>query len=350
MEISDKGIRMLRLDFFVNQSMKKFHIALLVLLAFVTAASAQPTDSLGIRLENYAYPFPVSYMRTTVQHLPVEIAYMDVQAAKPNGKAVILFHGKNFPAAYWKNTIIALNNAGYRVIAPDALGFGKSSKPVIQYSFSLLTYLDKILLDTLGIDKVSVVGHSMGGMVATRFVLSYPERVDCLVLEDAIGLEDWREKGVPFRQVDDWYKDEKSATYESILNYHKTSYYPVWEEKYREWVDLQYRVKKSMQFDQLAWVNALTYDMIYNQPVMHEFKDIQVPTLVVVGDQDKTKLARNAPKEVSDKLGHYKELGKETAAAIPNSQLIIYQGVGHVPHLQIPETYYKDLLQFLAKH
>lgn len=350
MEISNKRIGTLRLDFFVAQGMKTLCIVLFQVFAFITTVWAQPTDSLGIRLENYAYPFPVSYMRTTVQHLPVEIAYMDVQAAKPNGKAVILFHGKNFPAAYWKNTIIALNNAGYRVIAPDALGFGKSSKPILQYSFSLLTYLDKQLLDTLHIDRVAVVGHSMGGMVATRFALSYPERVSCLVLEDAIGLEDWREKGVPFRQVDDWYNDEKKATYESILKYHQTSYYPVWDEKYREWVDIQYKVTKSMQFNQLAWVNALTYDMIYNQPVMHEFKDIQVPTLVVVGDQDKTKLARNAPKEVSDRLGHYKELGKETATAIPNSQLIIYSGVGHVPHLQISETYHKDLLQFLAKY
>ncbi len=327
----------------------KYLLAILLLFTY-QAAFSETLDSLSIRLENYRYPYPVQYMKTAVQNQQVEIAYMDVSTAKPANKTVLLFHGKNFPAAYWKETIRALNDAGYRVIAPDALGFGKSSKPIVQYSFSLLAALTKKLLDTLHIDKVYVVGHSMGGMLASRFVLTYPKMVSALVLEDAIGLEDWRSKGVPYRKVDEWYTDEKKATYESIRKYHETSYYPVWKEKYNEWVKVQYGYTLGKNFDQLAWVNALTYDMIYNQPVVHEFKNILVPTLVVVGSEDHTKLARNAPDSVTKKLGHYRELGRSTAAAIHGSKLITYEGVGHVPHLEIPEKYHADLIQFLNAH
>ncbi len=317
------------------------YLIAIALLLNVTCAGAQKND--------YQYPYPVAYMPVRVQYTDCRIAYMDVRPQKPNGKRILLFHGKNFPAAYWRETIAALTDAGYRVIAPDALGFGKSSKPEIQYSFSLLAAITKKLTDSLGINQMAVMGHSMGGMLATRFVLTYPKAVTCFISEDALGLEDWREKGVPYRQVDEWYADEMKATYESIKKYHQEHYYPVWQAKYDEWVQLQYAATKGQDKARNARVSALTYDMIYNQPVVHEFGDIKVPTLVVVGTEDKTKLARNAPKEVTEKLGHYEELGKQTAKAIPDAKLIIYEGVGHVPHLQIPERFHKDLLEFLKQ-
>lgn len=302
-----------------------------------------------MRLERYEYPYPVKYMHTTVQQQPVEIAYMDVQpAAQPNGNTVLLFHGKNFPSAYWKGTINALSKAGYRVIAPDALGFGKSSKPVIQYSFSLLALLANQLLDTLQVDRAAVIGHSMGGMLASRFALTYPQRVSGLILEDALGLEDWRSKGVPYRKVDEWYADEKAITYESIMQYHKNNYYPEWKSEFEEWIKVQYGMAKGKNQDQYALVSALTYDMIFNQPVVHEFRNIKVPTLVLVGTKDKTKLARNAPEEVAAKLGNYRELGWQTARAIPGAKQVTFEGIGHVPHLEIPERFHETILAFLA--
>jgi pimeloyl-ACP methyl ester carboxylesterase len=323
----------------------KFLLSVLLAVAVFFQAAGQ-TDP-GINLQRYEYPYRVHYMHTVVEREPVRIAYMDVRPSSPNGKVVLLLHGKNFPSAYWRGTIEALSDAGYRVIAPDALGFGKSSKPVVQYSFSLLAQLDKQLLDSLGIGEIAVVGHSMGGMLATRFVLSYPEMVSGLVLEDALGLEDWRSKGVPFRKVDAWYKDERNATYESILKYHRTSYYPQWKKKYQKWVDIQYGMKLGKNRHRLDWVNALTYDMIFNQPVVHEFRNIKVPALVVVGLEDKTKLARGASGEVSSRLGNYKRLGKKAASAIPDAALIEYPGVGHIPHLEIPGRFNKDLISFL---
>lgn len=85
--------------------------------------------TLGIQLENYDYPFPVKFFDLHIQKQDLKMAYMDVQPASPNGKSVMLFHGKNFNGAYWKQTAQALLEKGYRVIIPDQVGFGKSSKP-----------------------------------------------------------------------------------------------------------------------------------------------------------------------------------------------------------------------------
>src|SRR5688572_11659826 len=153
--------------------------------------TSRPVTAYDPELSNYTYPFPVSFHRLHSQGEPLEMAYLDVPpTANGNGRTVLLLHGKNFPAAYWAPTIRALTQRGYRVIAPDQVGFGKSTKPRhYQFSFHALAGNTKSLLDALGINNVSVVGHSMGGMLATRFALLYPDRVDRLILVNPIGLE-----------------------------------------------------------------------------------------------------------------------------------------------------------------
>ncbi|MGE8243309.1 MAG: alpha/beta fold hydrolase, partial [Sphingobacterium sp.] len=167
----------------------------LVLLSLVYSLSNAQTDRpvLDIMLNNYQYPYEVHYLNLKSQGEEIKMAYMDVSSQQPNGHTVLLLHGKNFNGAYWKTTIQALNSAGYRVIIPDQIGFGKSSKPTAyQFTFQQLAQNTKLLLDKLGLDKVALLGHSMGGMLATRFTLMYPETVEKLVLENPIGLEDWK--------------------------------------------------------------------------------------------------------------------------------------------------------------
>src|SRR6202012_1277662 len=98
-----------------------------------------------------------------------------------------------------------LVNEGLRVIAPDQIGFGKSSKPHgYQFTFQALADNTRELLDHCHVDRVHIVGHSMGGMLATRFALMFPERVERLVLVNPIGLEDWKAVG-PYHSVVSWH-------------------------------------------------------------------------------------------------------------------------------------------------
>lgn len=118
------------------------------------ALAADDEPAYGPRLEGFEYPRPVAYFSFTSQGEAVEMAYMDVQPPAPNGRAVVLLHGKNFCAATWEDTITVLAEAGFRVIAPDQIGFCKSTKPAHhQYTFQELAGNTRALLASLGITR-----------------------------------------------------------------------------------------------------------------------------------------------------------------------------------------------------
>ena len=331
--------------------MKKFITFLVLILSlYVTAQDKEPEVS-GLKLENIEYPFPVSEITLNIQGQSLIMAYMDLKPQKPNGKTVMLLHGKNFCGAYWEQTAKDLAKEGYRVIIPDQIGFGKSSKVTnIQYSFQLLAENTKAVLDKLGITKVNVLGHSMGGMLATRFALMYPEVTEKLILENPIGLEDWKVV-VPYQSVDDLYKNELEQDYEKIKNYQLKFYYDgKWKPEYDKWVNILAVWTLNKDYPVIAKNSALTYDMIFTQPVCYEFENLTVPTLLIIGQRDRTALGKaKAPKEVQDDLGNYPKLGKLTAAKIKNSTLAEIDGIGHLPHIEAYERFIEPLKDFLKK-
>ena len=324
---------------------------LIFLLSGGLPAQQNSIPSLGINLENVEYPFPVHYIRLQIQGEALKMAYMNIPAEKPNGKTVLLLHGKNFNGAYWEQTAKDLVQNGYRVVIPDQIGFGKSSKPQrIQYTFQLLAQNTMAILDSLGVAKACVLGHSMGGMLATRFALMYPARVEKLILENPIGLEDWKVK-VPYQTVDDWYQEELKQNYAKIKQYQLANYYDgKWKPEYDRWAQLLAGWTTNIDYPKLAWNSALLYDMIFTQPVCYEFENIQMPTLLLIGQRDKTALGKNkAPEEIRNTLGNYPALGKITAQKIKNSQLVELEQVGHMPHVEAYERFISPLLAFLKK-
>ena len=165
----------------------------------------------------FDYGWPVKHFTFTSQNQPLDMAYLDVKPEKPNGRTVVLMHGKNFCAGTWDGTIRALSASGYRVIAPDQIGFCKSTKPEhYQYTFQQLADNTHALLKTLGVDRVTVIGHSTGGMLATRYALMWPQQVEQLVMVNPIGLEDWKARGVPHITVDQWYQRELKVNADGV--------------------------------------------------------------------------------------------------------------------------------------
>jgi pimeloyl-ACP methyl ester carboxylesterase len=319
----------------------------LALGARAAPAPAKAPEPLGLAMEGYPYPFPVSYLALEIEGQDMSMAYMDVgPAAAPNGRAVLLLHGKNFFAAYWEGTIRALTAAGYRVVAPDQIGFGKSSKPDLHYTFEQLAASTRKLLQKLGIEKVVVVGHSMGGMLAVRFALMYPQIASALVLENPIGLEDYREK-VPYQSVEEQYLSNLHQSEESLRKF-IGSYFVSWKPEYEPYVMVPYRWTLSPEFPRYALASVLTYQMIYSQPVVQDLPRLRLPSLLVIGQADRTTLGRGIlPKDVLATLGRYPELGRKAAAAIPGARLVEIPEVGHVPHLEAPARFHRALLEFL---
>jgi len=331
--------------------MKKY-LLILTIFFFSTQLTKSQNNNLvwlDIELSNYKYPYPVSVLPLNIQEQNLKMAYMDIKPENYNGKNIVLMHGKNFNGAYWKTTIAALSNEGFRVIVPDQIGFGKSSKPAhFQYTFQQLAQNTKILLDSLKITKTAVLGHSMGGMLATRFALMYPKTTVKLILENPIGLEDWKIK-VPYKSVEWWYKNELKNTYESIRKYQLVSYYDnKWNPEYDQWVNLLAGWTLNSDYKTIAWNSALTYDMIFTQPVVYEFKNISSPTLLIIGTRDRTALGKGLVSEdVRKTMGLYNELGEKAQKIIPNAQLVEIENVGHLPHIEKFNSFIKPLIKFL---
>ncbi|WHF52421.1 alpha/beta hydrolase [Chryseobacterium gotjawalense] len=331
--------------------MKKIILILLVIAKFSSCFSQDKLMALDKDLSTVTYPFEVKFHPLKSQGQDLKMAYLDVLPINPNGKVIVLLHGKNFNAANWEQTIKELNKKGYRVIAPDQIGFGKSTKPAnYQYSFQQLAFNTKSILDRLKINKIMLLGHSMGGMLATRFALSYPEMTDKLILENPIGLEDYKVL-TSYQTIDANYQSELKNTVESYRNYQLKYYYDnTWKSQYDPWLNLLAGWTLHKDYPVIAWNAALTTDMIFTQPVVYEFKNIKCPTLLIIGTRDRTAIGRErASKDLQSKMGLYNELGKKTQQAIPNSTLVELDNIGHLPHIESFDRFIKPLTAFLEK-
>ena len=329
--------------------MKQIITVFAVLMLSITVNAQPGLRVLDPELKNYQYPYKVAYLTLQVQGERLRMAYMDVKPALYNGKNVLLLHGKNFNGAYWKTTIDALLRQGYRVIVPDQVGFGKSSKPIhFQYSFHQLAANTKLLLDSLGIKETAVLGHSMGGMLATRFALMFPGITEKLILENPIGLEDYKTM-VPYTPVHKLYEQELRANYQSMKAYQLQFYYDNrWKPEYDQWLNLLAGWTLSKDYPIIARTNALTSDMIFTQPVVYELANIKVPTLLIIGTRDRTAIGKNlAPPEIQPTMGLYGELGRRAQQLIPGSHLVELADVGHLPHIEAFNLFIEPLQQFL---
>ena len=326
-------------------------IASVALVSPFQSASSQ--SAYGPELQGFVYPYELNSYLFESQGTHLKMGYMDTPASgKPNGRTVVLMHGKNFCGATWGDSIRVLSQAGYRVVTPDQIGFCSSTKPEnYQYSFQQLATNTHALLEKLKVGKAVIVGHSTGGMLATRYALMFPDQVEGLVLVNPIGLEDWKALGVPYRTVDQWYQRELTLTADSVRAYEaKTYYVGRWQPQYERWVDMLAGLNQGPGQRVVAWNSALLYDMIFTQPVVYEFKDLKAPTLLIVGDADTTAIGSDlASKEVREKIGRYAVLGKQISAVIPKSTLIEFAGLGHAPQMEDPDKFHDALLKWLAR-
>jgi pimeloyl-ACP methyl ester carboxylesterase len=322
------------------------------LFLLASPASAAGGASYGAELEGFEYPYPVKSFAFESQQQSLHMAYLDVApSAKANGRTLVLLHGKNFCAGTWGATIEALRGAGYRVIAPDQVGFCKSSKPKnYQFSFQQLADNTQRLLASLGVSRFTLLGHSMGGMLATRYALTFPSSIERLVLVNPIGLEDWKSKGVPYQSVDSWYKNELETSAERIRGYQTSTYYAgEWKPEYDVWVEMLAGMYRGPGKQLVAWSSALTYDMIYTQPVVYELEKLSMPVLLLIGKKDNTAIGKQlAPEALRKQLGVYAKLAPEAARRIPQAKLVLFEELGHAPQIQDPVRFHRALLDGLS--
>ncbi|WP_439133804.1 alpha/beta fold hydrolase [Pseudomaricurvus sp.] len=322
---------MKRADFFVFSVLSMF----LLVFPVDSLSASEKSVTYDAQLTGYTYPFPVKNYLFLSQNQSLKMAYMWLPG-DANKPVVVLLHGKNFNGAYWQQTAQFLSNQGYGVLIPDQIGFGKSSKPVnYQYSFSVLAKNTRDLMSSLKIEQAVIVGHSMGGMLATRFALNYPTASQKLILVNPIGLENYLHY-VDYQDVGFFLKNELKKTAEGIVAYQRKNYYDgQWNERYAELAQPLIGWLQGSDWSQLAEVSALTYDMIFTQPVVEEFKDLSVPATLILGTRDRTGPGRQWKKAGVDyELGRYDRLGEQIRQRNPAIELYPLDGLGHLPQIE----------------
>ncbi len=313
----------------------------LFLPAGVSAQSHQPPSEplaewgpISINMEEIEYPFPVEFMNFQVFGQDVRIAYMDVgPVGSANGRAVVFHHGGSYYGWYWKEQIEALINDGYRVIVKDRLGWGKSSKPILPYSMSLHASNTARLMEYLGLPEAAIVGHSIGGQMATRFAFLYPEMTTHLVTINQIGLADNRAgRGFsPFDGEVDADPDMQRA-YEADVRT-ETRRYVEWKPEFLDHLRIRHGQRLSGDWPRLAYVRRLGGNLRSMDTVVNDWPHIHIKTLILGGEVDGPRFPDNARRAVE---------------ILPNAEVFLIPNVGHNPHEEVPAIVNAELIRFLG--
>jgi pimeloyl-ACP methyl ester carboxylesterase len=256
------------------------------------------------------------------------------------GPALLLIHGITGSSRTWAEVIPPLAER-YTVIAPDLLGHGESAKPRGDYSLGAHASGVRDLLIALGVDKATVVGHSLGGGVAMQFAYQFPERVDRLVLVSSGGLGE--EVHMLLRAA-----TLPAAEYvlpllcaEPLRNAGASVARLLGRAGLRPNRDLEEMARGFASLGDLearqAFVHTVRAIMdISGQRVSARdrlYLAATVPTLLVWGERD-----RMIP------VAH----GRAAHEAMPGSRCIVYEDAGHFPHLDHPWRFASDLIEFVG--
>lgn len=264
---------------------------------------------------------------------PVTLYYED---SGGEGRPVVLIHGWPLSADAWQAQVGPLTEAGYRVIAYDRRGFGRSEKPASGYEYDTLASDLNELITQLDLTAAVIVGFSMGGGEVARYIGSYGEdRLAGAVLAGAITpalciTDDNPDGGMPIEGFEGL-RDECAADREAFLRKFMTWFFSNPSEL----------AVRPEQFEQVLAITAEGSDAALQQCIMAWATDFRadvekftVPTLVIHGDSD-----NNVPFEPS---------GKRAAAMIPSSTLHVVEGGPHGFNVSHADEFNDALLAFLG--
>lgn len=254
------------------------------------------------------------------------------------GKPVILLHGGNSCIEIWSLNINELAKY-YRVYAFDMVGHGLSDKPIADYSLDYQLGFLQRFMDALDINCATLIGNSMGGSIALKFAIQYPQRVNKLVLVSSFGLG---------REID--FFKRLLAVFPFLVNLSRPSrqgakamlsscvYNP--QSFPAEWIELSYEYfklpNKKRTIKSMVTTNFNFWGLKNEvfKPIVTQLKNINAPTRIFWGKQDKVTPVKHA---------------NVAAKQIPDSRLHIFDRCGHWAQVEYSEEFNQMTLEFLNR-
>lgn len=222
-----------------------------------------------------------------------------------HGFPVLLLHGWGASSYLFATTMYGLGE-GYDKIAPDFPGFGATEPPPEAWGVENYVNWVLALMDSLGIERAHIIGHSFGGRVAIKLAALHPERVAKLVLTGAAGIRPKRT----------WRYHVQVRTFKTMRAIAQSRWAP---QPLREWAGAQVARQGSPDYKAASGTVRSSFVRVVNEDLKEYLPRIQASTLLVWGEGDE-----DAP--LAD--------GQLMERLIPDAGLVVFEGAGHFAYLE----------------
>jgi 3-oxoadipate enol-lactonase len=243
-----------------------------------------------------------------------------------SGPAIVLIHGHPFSRAMWRGQLDSLGDA-FRVVAPDLPGYGAS--PARGETTTPRELADAVLelMDAIDVGRATVVGLSLGGLVAMELGLGSPDRVAGLVLTATTAAPLTPEEAAMRRAAAS--RVERDGMLDHALEMAGRLFGPA----ARREPSLVLPILETMLTTDPAGAAAALRGRAERPPYDRLLPDLRVPALVLVGDEDSYSTA---------------EITAQLVASLPEPEVVILPGVGHMPNLEAPERFDEAVRAFAS--
>ena len=302
-----------------------------IILLSASCGTTQPPAT----MTDWKYPFEVNFAQVNDS---VRLAYVD----EGKGSEVLLFiHGLGSNLQAWQKTITGLSGQ-YRCIALDLPGYGKSSQK--KYAFGMRFFADQVdaFIKELGLKKVTLVGHSMGGQVAITLALQKPAYLKQLVLAAPAGLEAFSPENRAFFATYVQPQLIRATTESQIKANFELNFYDMPD-------DARFMIEDRMDMRKDTQAYLYYSEMIPNcvlgmldEPVADRLAELNLPTLLIFGRQDQL---------IPNKFLHpeltVEEVAKSGEKAIKGAKLVFLDKAGHMVQWDQSSAFNQSIKAFI---
>lgn len=286
-----------------------------------------------MEFESLTYQFPV--VKTQI-----EPGLTIVHTAMGDGSPVVFIHGLGSYIPAWNKNLLPLSKH-FRCIAIDLPGYGKSSKSLHPGTMDYYAEVVIKLMDKLGINKFNICGHSMGGVIAFKLAIEFPERVDKLFLSAPGGAETYSEDEKLLvenfisteRMINN---DDKQIRNNVMVNFH---HFPL---DAQFMISDRIAIRKAGEFPLHAEIIARSASGVINSDVPFRLSGVKSKTMIIFGDNDKMIPNRFVHPELTPQ-----KMIDTFKRNIQSVNIKIYPECGHFPQFEHPEIFNRDLIEFI---
>ncbi|MFN3201024.1 MAG: alpha/beta fold hydrolase [Bradymonadia bacterium] len=275
--------------------------------------------------------------------LPVNTTISYVELNPKGAETIVFVHGLGSYLKFWRYQLNHFANMGYRVIAIDMLGYGKSSKPAqFPYTMEAMAQVVRAVVQAKGVEKPILVGHSMGGQTSLSYAIQFPDELRALVLTAPAGFEKFsRREKAWFRSVLSVAFIKSQGEYNIWGSIARNNFYN-WKSEYNWLIEERVRVVKTDDFNSYAYANVKSiHGLADNDFVRGSLDQVKVPTLIIHGDMDRlipNPFMHGAPTREIMEYGHQ---------GIKGSKLVTLEDCGHTLQMDCSARYNKEVRAFV---